>query len=166
MTRLETSGVIRSGDLTVPVTGYSWLDREWGSSALSADQTGWDWFALQLDDNSELMFYNIRDRSGAQGVWSAGTWVTASGTSRELKREDVQIEVLDTWDSPRGGRYPGRWKISVPDLELEATIVPVLVDQELSTAVRYWEGAVDINGTRSGEAIRGRGYVELTGYAE
>ena len=78
----------------------------------------------------------------------------------------MQIEVLDTWDSPRGGRYPGRWRLTVPSLELAATIVPVLADQELSTAVRYWEGAVDIDASRGGKAIRGRGYVELTGYAD
>lgn len=165
MTRLGTSGVVRIGDRSLQVEGFSWLDREWGSSALAADQVGWDWFALQLDDNSELMFYNIRGRDGVQGSRSAGTWVAADGTTRPLGSEDVRIRVLDAWNSPLGGRYPGRWQIEVPAFGLKADIEPVMADQELSTTVRYWEGAVDVAGTRDGRSVRGRGYVELTGYA-
>ena len=34
------------------------------------------------------------------------------------------------------------------------------------TPLNYWEGAVDVTGTERGQAVRGRGYIELTGYAE
>ena len=45
-------------------------------------------------------------------------------------------------------------------------LTPALADQELFTTVRYWEGAVDVEGTRGAATIAGRGYVELTGYAK
>ena len=32
-------------------------------------------------------------------------------------------------------------------------------------AGRYWEGLIDIAGTRDGRAVNGHGYLELTGYA-
>ena len=38
-----------------------------------------------------------------------------------------------------------------------------MANQELFTTVRYWEGAVDVVGPAG---LAGRGYVELTGYAE
>ena len=81
-------------------------------------------------------------------------------------RGDVEIDVHDTWDSPEGGNYPSRWQLRVPRFGLDVTITPVIADQELFTTVRYWEGAVDVVGTHNGGAISGRGYVELTGYAE
>ena len=154
------------GDERFNVSGSSWLDREWSSSALAADQQGWDWFALQLSDNTELMFYGLRRTDGSTDPHSAGTWVAADGRSSYLSREDVHVVVTDTWDSPQGGTYPAGWQISVPGMEFEVEVTPVLADQELFTTVRYWEGAVDVQGRRGSEPISGRGYVELTGYAE
>jgi predicted secreted hydrolase len=148
------------------VSGLSWLDREWSSSALASDQLGWDWFALQLSDGSELMFYNLRKLDGSQDEHSAGTWISVDGTSTHIDRDDMDIEVIDTWDSPEGGRYPSAWVLRVPDRGLSLEIRPVMADQELFTTVRYWEGAVDVQGQRHGSPVEGRGYVELTGYAE
>ena len=74
--------------------------------------------------------------------------------------------MLDTWDSPEGGAYPSLWKVRVPRVGLDLTVTPVIANQELFTTVRYWEGAVDVQGSRGGSSISGRGYVELTGYAQ
>ena len=165
MTRLETRGRLQVGERVHAVDGLSWLDREWGSSALSADQQGWDWFALQLADHSELMFYQLRRRDGTLDINSAGTYVGPDGSSMALRHEDVEIDVLDYWDSPLGGRYPSRWDVRVPKLELSLRVEPVLAAQEMRTTVRYWEGAVDVVGRRADRRLAGRGYVELTGYA-
>lgn len=166
VSRLSTVGTIRVGDKTSRVDGASWLDREWSSSALAPDQVGWDWFALQLDDQSEIMFYSLRKQNGVQDRNSAGTLIRPDGTYRYLSSDDVIVRVRDTWESPAGGRYPSRWILSVPSEGLELTVAPVMSNQELFTTVRYWEGAVDVSGRRNGQPIDGRGYVELTGYAE
>jgi predicted secreted hydrolase len=164
--RLETSGVVAIDGTSVEVTGLSWLDREWGSSALSSGQEGWDWFALQLSDGTDLMFYTLRQSGGGTDRHSAGTWIAAEGNAEHLGVDDVTIEVTRHWDSSRGGRYPGGWRIAVPDKALTIDVQPVVLDQELVTNVRYWEGAVDVSGERNGQPIKGRGYVELTGYAD
>jgi predicted secreted hydrolase len=165
ISRIEAEGRIRTGTAVHAVSGLAWLDREWSSSALSPEQVGWDWFALQLSDGTELMFYNIRRTDGSQDEHSAGTWITASGESRYLARDALHLAVRDEWHSPHGGIYPAAWHIEVPAFALELDVVPVMQDQELITTVRYWEGAVDVTGVRAGKAIEGRGYVELTGYA-
>ena len=126
--RLPVSGTIVRNGQPLAVRGSAWLDREWGSGALGADQEGWDWFALQLDDGSALMFYALRLRGGARDPHSAGTFVAADGTARPLADADVQIHATATWDSPRGGRYPARWRVSVPSLRLELDVRPVLAD--------------------------------------
>lgn len=150
---------------TLEVTGEAWLDREWGSGSLGARQAGWDWFGLQLEDGSAVMFYALRDASGARDAHSAGTWVDGHGAAHPLTSHDVTIEVLDHWVSGARVRYPSRWRLRIPSLDLDVTAAPVLANQELETTPRYWEGDVDVSGTRNGKAISGEGYVELVGYA-
>lgn len=166
ITRWQTEGRLRIDDQEHRVSGLSWLDREWSSSALAPDQQGWDWFALQLDDGTEMMFYSIRKTDGSQDLQSAGTWVAADGRTEYLGRDDVIIEVTDTWQSPQGGRYPAAWTLRLPRRGLTLDVEPVMADQELFTTVRYWEGAVDVRGRHGDRPINGRGYVELTGYAD
>jgi predicted secreted hydrolase len=166
LTRLESIGTLRIGDDSFEVSGQSWLDREWGSSALSQEQVGWDWFALQLDNGSELMFYNLRRTDGIRDIYSAGTYTNSGGNADYLGSDAVRIEVLDHWENERGDRYPVAWLLEVPGKDLRLEVSPVLKHQELNTSVRYWEGAVDGTGTAFGEKVVGRGYVELTGYAE
>jgi len=166
ITRWQTDGQVRLGNDEFTVSGLSWLDREWSSSALASDQQGWDWFALQLSDGSELMFYKLRKTDGSQDVFSGGTWITSDGSSRHISPDKISISVTKTWSSPEGGIYPSSWEIRFPASGLMLEVVPVMDDQELFTTVRYWEGAVDVSGARDGVDVTGRGYVELTGYAD
>jgi predicted secreted hydrolase len=167
-TRMPARGVVRLGRETLEVTGEAWMDREWSTSALGSGVQGWDWFALQLDDGRELMFYLLRRRDGTIDPFSAGTLVAADGTTRVLEPGDVRIETLAHWRSPRSGvRYPARWRVSVPSADLRLEIEPRLADQELIVGTRYWEGAVAVAGTAvAGRPIAGQGYVELVGYVE
>lgn len=165
--RMPASGTIRVGDAVHRVTGLTWMDREWSTSALDADQVGWDWFSLQLDSGQELMVFQIRRRDGGVDPVNRGLLVLADGSTVGLGPEDWSLEVLDRWTSPAGGAtYPSRWRLTVPEYDLEVTLAPLLSDQEMRVSVRYWEGAVEVEGTGpGGSPVAGRGYVELTGYA-
>src|SRR5262249_11735630 len=101
--RMPTSGTLTLPGEHFEVTGESWMDREWSTSALEPGDVGWDWFALQLDDQRELMFYRLRQKGGAASPQSSGILVDASGTSRRLTRGDVDIETLARWKSPHSG---------------------------------------------------------------
>ena len=97
-----------------------------------------------------------------------GTLVDTSGEYRHLEPSSFQVQALDTWTSPHSGvRYPSGWRLQLPGESLDATLTPLMEDQEFdaraSTGVVYWEGAVSIRDTRT-SADLGRGYVELTGY--
>jgi predicted secreted hydrolase len=164
--RLLVRGQVLRDGQPLEVRGLAWLDREWGSGALGPGELGWDWFGLQLDDGSALMFYALRDKSGARDVHSAGSWVAADGTARALSNAEVGIAVTREWRSASGEPYPAGWRIRVPALALDLTVRPALADQELQTTPRYWEGAVDVSGERGGASLGGRGYVELVGYAQ
>ena len=163
--RLATEGVISIANNKFSVIGNSWMDREWSTSALSDEQSGWDWFALQLSDNTELMFYQLRRKDGLPDSNSSGSVVLADNTKISLKENDVTIKTLDSWKSPHSKiTYPSRWRLAVPVQNLEVEVVPLINDQELNVSYRYWEGAVSVNGTKNDKPISGQGYVELTGY--
>jgi predicted secreted hydrolase len=218
---MPATGTVRVGNERFMVTGAAWMDREWSTSSLGRDQVGWDWFSLQLSDGSDLMLYRLRKKDGSADPSSSGTLIGPAGESRPLKLSDFEIENAGEWRSPRSGaryparwrlripseevdltvqpvladqeldvsfrywegavdvegtgewrsprsgaRYPERWRLRIPSEELDLTVQPVLADQELDVSFRYWEGAVDVEGAHRGRPVRGRGYVELTGYTE
>jgi predicted secreted hydrolase len=169
LTRMKTEGEITIDGKREKVRGLSWMDHEFGSNQLREDQVGWDWFSLQLDDQTELMLYLIRLKNGLPDPYSSGTLVKADGSTKHLRLEDFQIGVLDRWKSPKsGGNYPMKWKVTIPAEGVELEITPEFPDQELitnrSTRVTYWEGKVHMKGTIRNKPIAGSGYVEMTGY--
>ena len=164
MTRLNTSGVLTINGDAHEVEGLSWMDREWSTSLLAEDQEGWDWFSLHLDDGWDLMYFNVRNTSASAPPHADGVLVDPAGVRMALNLQDVQLDVLETWASPKGGVYPAKWRLRVPDQGLDLYIEPYFANQELDLAVRYWEGAVKVEGRAGGKAVSGSGYVELTGY--
>ncbi len=164
-TRLPTQGVVTIGDQSLTVSGASWLDREWSTSALGPDQSGWDWFALQLDDGRDLMFYRLRRKDGGMDLLSQGVLVASDGQARLLRGNELELQPIGAWtSSDSGDRYPASWRLRLPAEQLNLTITPKVADQEMRLSVRYWEGAVAVNGQASGKAISGQGYLEMTRY--
>ena len=89
-----------SAQRTVAVTGTSWMDHEFGTSALDAGTRGWDWFALQLDDGRELMLYRLRLDDGRAGsVSRAARSSTRDGRAEHLAVGDFTVTPTRTWRS-------------------------------------------------------------------
>jgi predicted secreted hydrolase len=167
--RLTTQGTLTIDGRAHEVTGRSWMDHEFGSSMLEADQVGWDWFGLHLDDGRDVMLYQMRRRDGSRDPFSSGTIIAADGTAVHLTRDDYTLAARETWRSAQTGAvYPIRWHVEIPGQHLAFDVQAAMPDQELytphSTGVTYWEGAADISGSGESRALRGRGYMELTGY--
>ena len=93
------------------------MDHEWFTHQLEANQQGWDWFSVQLENGSELMLFQLRNTGGGIDPYSSGTYIAADGRARHLERADFELQPLEYWKSPKtGARYPVRWKITVPSL--------------------------------------------------
>jgi predicted secreted hydrolase len=165
-TRLETKGTVTVNGQSFTTSGLSWMDHEFSTSSLTTGIAGWDWFALQLSDGSELMVYSLRKADGTVDPFSSGNWIAKDGTTHPLARGDFQIASQGTWRSSfSGASYPDKWQVSVPSLGIDLQVSPYLADQENHLSTVYWEGAVQLSGTRQGQPVIGSGYVELTGYA-
>ena len=147
------------------------MDHEFGSADLGKDLVGWDWFSVQLDDQTELMLYRLRRADGSADPVSSGTFIDRNGQGHHLSIEDVPLQAASHWTSPTSKAvYPQRWHLTIPSKQISLDLVPLMAEQELtttrSTQVTYWEGAIEANGVAQGTAIKGHGYMELTGYAE
>lgn len=160
-----SQGIVRIGSQRYPVTGLSWKDHEYSTSALSANATGWDWFSLQFDNGAALMLFQIRRTDGTLEPTSSGTYIHPDGTTTPLTYTDWTLTVTDTWTSPdTGATYPAGWELTIPTLNLALTGAPLMPNQELILSTTYWEGASAFSGTFNNQPITARGYIEMTGY--
>jgi predicted secreted hydrolase len=165
--RMPAEGTLEIRGRTFHVQGEAWIDREWSTSALDEDQVGWDWFSVQLSDDRELMFFELRRRDGTVDTLNHGSLVAPDGSWEVLGHGDVEVTVLDWWESPLdGARYPSGWRLRIPDRGVDLRLDPVIRDQEMNLSFRYWEGAVRVEGEGVDGPVRGRGFVEMTGYGE
>ena len=155
---ISFSRLFAKGQLNgVSVSGQAWMDHEFFTEPANATHLHWDWFAIQLDNNEELMLYRLR------GGYSSGTYIDAKGVGHHLTADQIVFTPGRLW-----GKYPVEWQIVVPSLGVELFERTALDDQELYTAgspwPRYWEGAVTYRGKIHQQPIAGLGYLEMTGY--
>jgi predicted secreted hydrolase len=164
-TRMDVTGTISMNERSEEFNGIGWMDREFGTW----QQTHWDWFSIQLDDDTELMIYHFRDLNNGRREYSHGRFIYPDGSSKYLSNDDFDLTATDEWTSKStGATYPNKWRINVPCLEIELEISPMIDHQELDTRgtsmVVYWEGVCDVSGTSGGLPVNGNSYVELVGY--
>jgi predicted secreted hydrolase len=169
-TRLDASGTIQQGTRTTAVKGTAWMDHEFFTPAKGSDITGWDWFAIQLNNREELMLYSLRTNATENSPYSSGTYVDANGRSRFLDATSFSVTPQRYWKSSQSGAsYPIAWNIEVPSLNLHISESPQMSNQELfskgGVSPSYWEGAATYDGREGAAPVKGVGYLELTGYA-
>ncbi len=166
-TDMAAAGTLTLGATRMHVTGTAWFDHQWGDF-ISVGGGGWDWFAINLDDGTDLMLSLVRAADGSHPL-AYGTLVDPTGKASNLTAGDFAVTVLGTWQSPATGiTYPAGWTISLPSDDLQIDLRPAVSQQELdtraTTGVVYWEGSQVVAASRAGQALGGQAYVELTGY--
>lgn len=170
ISRFSAAGKLSIDDNIYEVSGSAWLDHEFGTNIIGPGIQGWDWFSLQLSDNTEIMAMVLRNRKGGIGSASNVTIIETEGRNRQMGNSQFMVTVLDSWKSPDSKAvYPTGWRFQIPSDAIDLSIKARLENQEMitlkSTGTIYWEGSVSITGSKAGKPVTGLGYVELTGYA-
>ncbi len=165
--RLLTEGTITIGGQTYTVSGNTWMDQEFSTSALGGSAQGWDWFGLIFDDGTEMMIGQIRLTDSGRETAFGGLYIREDASTVYLPSASLTITPTATYRSSyTNTEYPVAWELTVDadtlgrDTPLTITATALMQDQELQTNPTYWEGAVEIGGDKTGY-----GYAELTGYA-
>ena len=152
--RIAADGAITMGAKSYVVSGNAWLDREWSNGLLGERFQGWYWFALSLDDGTDLVLFSLLDSVDGSDENRVATVIDAAGVASGLDSKYWSVEPVRYWK-----QWPVEWLVSLPDREFR--VAATFDDQEMNTSVLYWEGLVHV--TSSGVQI-GKGYMELTGY--
>ena len=164
--QLVTRGSLQLQGKSFEVTGKAWLDHEWSEEILHPSATGWDWIGMNLDDGSALTAFRLRDIGGG-AVWDGGSFRKTGSEPYIFSRGEVIFKPVRFWKSPlTQTTYPVEWIVRTPAdfYTVKAVIDNQELDSRTSTGAIYWEGLsdlIDSNGKRVG-----RGYLEMTGYAQ
>jgi predicted secreted hydrolase len=164
--QLAAGGSLRVSGQRFEVSGKAWLDHEWSEELLHPDAAGWDWIGMNLDDGSALTAFRLRDKAG-QALWDGGSFRSPKSDLYTFSRGEVIFKPVRGWKSPlTQTTYPVEWLVRTPAdfYTVRAVIDNQELDSRLSTGAIYWEGLselIDSNGRRVG-----RGYLEMTGYAQ
>jgi len=167
-TAMRATGTLTLDGRPLAVEGTAWFDHQWGDF-ITVGGGGWDWFAMNLDDGTDITLSLVRDGDGSYPL-VYGTLVRLDGSTQNLPRDAFSVSVTKRWTSPvTGANYPAGWSVAIPSQNLTIELTPTVADQELdtraTTGVVYWEGSQVVRAVRDGRPIGGEAYVELTGYA-
>lgn len=166
--RLQVEGSLNLAGETLAVSGTAWFDHLWGLVPMGRGQLALNRFVIQLDDQRELLIFQLRRRDGSGQPLNSGFLIDADGKLRELKRRDIELEAQqDEWYSPKTAvSYPLHWRLRLTKENLTLMLSPLIENQELDLALRYWAGAMQVSGEANGKSITGHGFIELSGYAQ
>jgi predicted secreted hydrolase len=151
--------------------GRAWLDHEWSEALLHPEAVGWDWIGMNLDNGDSLTAFRLR-RADGSALWAGGSWRSAAKSNDPLGaqifgHDEVRFEPLRFWSSPSTkARYPVAWRVLTPagEFKVQALLDNQELDSRQSTGTVYWEGLSDLLDAKGQRA--GRGYLEMTGYAQ
>lgn len=133
-THMTTTGSLTfNGDL-YSITGTSWFDRQYGDLAKACLQ-GWQWFAIELDDNSQVMLFDFLgtgdDPTIDINAEKYGSITDAQGVTVDLAPDDFTVTATSHWTSPSTGcTYPNSWSVTFKGQSY--SITPKVINQEVS----------------------------------
>jgi predicted secreted hydrolase len=153
---IEVTGELTFPDKTIDVAGQAWFDHEWSSQLMDSDTLGWDWFSLHLSDGNKLMLFRMRHRQLA-AFWSAKLMMP-NGESHDIDGSDLIASEMQ-FTEVENKTLPLHWLIKIAKHRIDIQISPFKDNQWNPGSFPYYEGAVDISGTHTGQ-----GFIELTGY--
>ncbi len=133
---------------------------------LHPSAVGWDWIGMNLLDGSALTAFRLRDKEG-NAVWDGGSFRSAKSQLYTFSRGEVIFKPVRSWKSPlTQTTYTVEWIVRTPAdfYTVKAVIDNQELDSRQSTGAIYWEGLSELIDSKG--KIVGRGYLEMTGYAQ
>jgi len=163
LTRLKAKGLIDIAGTKLDVEGIGWMDHQWINSL---GQGGWDWFAVQLDDGIEMLFWRIIKLDGT--VRSADLTIMFAD-NQVYHTKDFKLEKLDSWVSPTSGKeYGVLWRLQEKSRGIALQIRAHHAQQEIGMfetlsipRFYFWEGVTEVSGRLDGGIVSGKGYAEF-----
>ena len=160
--RMQTSGKMTVGGTEYnDITGWSWLDREWGSLGPSK----WTWMNIQLDNDVQMSIWDEQNDNKNPDSYVGGPrrFATILMPTGELAVAPVAITEGDPWTSQDSQRtYPNQWQVTIPgwaDLKVRS----LRKGQEIVSQINAHrvEAKAEVDGIYDGKPVKGVTMVEL-----
>lgn len=163
LTRLQVEGQIEFAGKVVAVEGTGWMDHQWMEEAL---QIGWDWFSIQLDNDTDIICWQIFTDDGLIQTHDMTIMFSDESIYHTV---DLDIEMVSSWTSPETDEVYGiAWRITEAEYDLDLEVTSQYSEQEILMFIdqpimawQFWEGGVTVSGKMAGGDISGIGYAEL-----
>jgi len=171
--RCQVEGKLGVGGKDIPLqSATGWYDHEFGRSKSGSDaeekDVAWNWVSAQLDNGWDLTAYETIELSQDQQVPLERRLVLIDPHGARQVYATFELQPLAYWTSTRTfSEYPVRWRLLVPEVKLDLMIESEFAGQEFQTLLNgpgFWEGRVRVRGEHGGQAVRGLGFVERTGF--
>jgi predicted secreted hydrolase len=111
---------------------------------------------LHLDDGHKLMAFRLRED---EADFRSGSWITPDGIVTTLGPDEIELSGRG-WRESENGRVPARFRLQIPDMDVDVDVVAPEGQYWNAGLYPYWESPVTVEGSHSGV-----GYMELTGYS-
>jgi predicted secreted hydrolase len=162
-TNLSLNGIFDNivNNTTEEISGVAWIDHQWGNWS-SDGYDGWEWFAIQLNDTSEIMVGSFFDPVTRERIPESvfASILFNDGSTYYSENGDVTLVNLDYFELQETKRtYSSGWRITIKRFNIELTIIPTVRDQ---TAGHIWEGSCYVTGKYNNTIADGICTAELT----
>ena len=152
LTRCAVGGTIDTGAGPEAITGgQGWFDHQWGNSWV-AQNDGWDWWGVQLDDGTDILFFRQRDLKTGRIFFPLATFMDKNGRQSVTKKIVFTPYKEALWKSPKSGvTYPLGWTVYFPEQRLTLLLTAAVKNQEmpiLGPGAGIWEGLCDVTAFR------------------
>jgi len=159
---METTGRLIIDGREFPASGVSWFDRQWQKQSLGPPSGKWTWMDINLSNGWRISLWNAVGLDGKLDAWV--TLVEENGAHVVADLVPLVEDASDYWLSPQtGSRFPTRWLVKVPALDMELEVASKPREQEVKGLLARYEGASSVIGTVRGEKVSGYCYVEMVG---
>lgn len=130
-----------------------------------ASMVGWNWISVQFDDGTELSVYP--EQYVCLNKSAGDHAITIGPRGERAVFTEFTLTELAHWQSAiTFVEYPTRWRLQIPEAEIDLEVKTAFDDQEVVTLIArnsFYEGRVDVCGTKRGKRVTGVGFVERSG---
>lgn len=186
LSKLTVTGLITLNAMTEYVTGFAWIDHQWGDFLNQNPPpyrlvVSYEWFSIKLNDNREIMVGDTWDMDSGEKInlsFSNGLNLFNNDETLELLENYIIIPESYWYDKKTDTTYSAKWHIIEESKPIDIIITPMYNDQMVRVAEEYpiirqilelitsgacfWEGVCTVTGTINGIDVEGEAYVELT----
>ena len=167
LTRLQAQGTITIDGETLPVSGVTWMDHEYGAFAAAGKPVKWILQDMQLDNGVSISNFSLTEPQ-------LGVATKSIATVQYPNSPTIWVSTTTTPGKPWTSPVTGKTYFMELQVEIKRGLIPWWPDASLTVASlidsqefpltngSIYEGVAGVSGTFNGEAVSGTAWNEQT----